>query len=35
LYGQNYNAKMVGQEEGSMNYARVKGAEKYIEADLN
>jgi len=32
LYGQNYNAKMIGQEEGAMNYARVKGAEKYIEA---
>ncbi len=31
-YGQHYNAKVIGQEEGSMNYARIKGAEKYVEA---
>jgi hypothetical protein len=32
LYGQNYNAKIINQENGAMNYARVKGAEKYVEA---
>jgi hypothetical protein len=32
VYGQNYNAKIIGQEEGAMNYARIKGAEKYVEA---
>ena len=31
-YGQHYNAKVIGQKEGSMNYARIKGAEKYVEA---
>jgi hypothetical protein len=31
-YGQYYNAKITGQEEGSMNYAKIKGAEKYVEA---
>ena len=34
MYGQNYNAKIVSQEDGAMNYARVKGAEKYVEAGL-
>ena len=32
LYGQNYNAKVIDQKEGAMNYARIKGAEKYVEA---
>ena len=31
-YGQYYNAKVISQEEGAMNYARVKGADKYVEA---
>src|SRR6185436_12232557 len=31
-YGQYYNAKIVDQKEGAMNYARIKGAEKYVEA---
>ncbi len=31
-YGQNYNAKVIDQKEGAMNYARVKGADKYVEA---
>ena len=31
-YGQYYNAKVIDQKEGSMNYARIKGAEKYVEA---
>ena len=31
-YGQYYNAKMKSQKEGSMTYARIKGAEKYVEA---
>ncbi len=32
VYGQNYNAKVIDQKEGAMNYARIKGAEKYVEA---
>jgi hypothetical protein len=32
MYGQHYNAKVINQEEGAMNYARIKGAEKYVEA---
>ena len=31
-YGQYYNAKVIDQKEGAMNYARIKGAEKYVEA---
>ena len=31
-YGQYYNAKVIDQQEGAMNYARIKGAEKYVEA---
>jgi hypothetical protein len=30
--GQNYNAKVIDQKEGAMNYARVKGYDKYVEA---
>jgi len=32
VYGQHYNAKIIDQKEGAMNYARIKGAEKYVEA---
>ena len=32
LYGQHYNAKVINQKEGAMSYARIKGAEKYVEA---
>ncbi len=32
FFGQSYNSKVVGQVEGAMNYARVKGADKYVEA---
>ena len=32
VYGQHYNAKIIGQKEGDMNYAKIKGAEKYVEA---
>lgn len=32
LYGQYYSAKMVGQKEGSMNYAKVEGEKEYHEA---
>jgi hypothetical protein len=31
-YGQYYNAKIIDQKEGAMNYARINGAEKYVEA---
>jgi hypothetical protein len=31
-YGQYYNARVIDQKEGAMNYARIKGAEKYVEA---
>ncbi len=30
--GQNYNAKVIDQEEGAMNYAKIPGADKYVEA---
>jgi hypothetical protein len=30
--GQYYNAKVVDQEEGAMNYAKIDGADKYVEA---
>ena len=32
LYGQYYTAKVVGQEDGSMNYGKVPGEKKYMEA---
>lgn len=32
LYGQYYNAKVIDQKEGAMNYAVVKGNKKYVEA---
>ena len=32
LYGQYYNAKVVDQEEGATNYAKVPGVNKYVEA---
>ena len=32
FYGQYYNAKVVNQEEGDMNYAKVDDADKYVEA---
>src|SRR6185436_3816844 len=32
LYGQYYNAKVIGQDEGSMQYAKVEGSDKYVEA---
>jgi len=32
LYGQYYTAKIVGQEEGAMNYGKVDGQKKYMEA---
>ncbi|MEO8087681.1 MAG: DUF2723 domain-containing protein [Bacteroidota bacterium] len=30
--GQYYNAKIVNQEEGSMQYAKIEGSDKYVEA---
>jgi hypothetical protein len=32
FYGHYYNAKVVDQKEGAMSYAKIKGAEKYVEA---
>ena len=32
FYGQYYNAKVVDQKEGDMNYAKVDDADKYVEA---
>jgi hypothetical protein len=30
--GQNYNAKMIKQKDGAMNYAKIPGEDKYVEA---
>jgi len=32
FYGQYYNAKITGQEEGAMQYAKIEGSDKYVEA---
>ena len=32
FYGQNFNAKVIDQKEGDMQYAKIDGADKYIEA---
>ncbi|MCX6273933.1 MAG: DUF2723 domain-containing protein [Bacteroidetes bacterium] len=32
FYGQYYNAKIVNQEEGAMQYAKIEGVNKYVEA---
>jgi len=32
FYGQYYNAKIVDQKEGSMQYAKIEGVDKYVEA---
>ncbi len=32
FYGQYYNAKITSQEEGAMQYAKIEGSDKYVEA---
>ncbi|MFN8166467.1 MAG: DUF2723 domain-containing protein [Bacteroidia bacterium] len=32
FYGQNYNAKVIDQIEGDMQYAKIDGVDKYVEA---
>ncbi len=32
VIGQNYNAKVIDQKEGDMNYAKIDGVNKYVEA---
>ena len=32
FYGQYYNAKVIDQKEGAMNFAKVEGIDKYVEA---
>ena len=32
FFGQNYNAKVIDQKEGDMNYAKIDGIDKYVEA---
>lgn len=32
FYGQYYNAKVIDQKEGDMNYAKIDGSDKYVEA---
>jgi len=32
FFGQYYNAKVVAQNEGAMNYAKINGEKKYVEA---
>lgn len=32
FYGHYYNAKVIDQKEGDMNYAKVEGMDKYVEA---
>ena len=32
FYGQYYNAKVIDQKEGNMNYAKISGVDRYVEA---
>lgn len=32
FYGQYYNARVIDQKEGAMNYAKIDGVDKYVEA---